>query len=321
MWSQREFEVNSDVAANIASIFTQYYQIPYIVTGHSDNYFAYTVNTLAQDYLNDLIKNGTVSTTTVNLAKQDRPTSTPIVQNLYQEALNLQQQIPSSRQGFYQSYILTQLLLQVHGCLTLQGICDSIVSFNPTNTAQALNYLQGALVSYESIFAAERLAELGGKWKGLYRGDTLVNFQYTRRYVLKVIAQIQKLPLPKQQNSTYYEFYNYQFPFQDNYPLMNYNSDYNLNSYVRVTCTNLPQCQNLPEGGVFATSAIIQMAILQPNTSIYYTIDGTNPTKNSLLYKSPITVTQTTHIKSIGFTNSNGNPLTVLTDLTFTKTN
>ena len=54
-----------------------------------------------------------------------------------------------------------------------------------------------------------------------------------------------------------------------------------------------------PEGGVYTTDQSVKLNSATEGTTIYYTIDGTTPTLNSLKYEGSIPVSETTTIKAI----------------------
>lgn len=63
-----------------------------------------------------------------------------------------------------------------------------------------------------------------------------------------------------------------------------------------------------PAAGTFTTAQSVAIASTTPGATIYFTLDGTNPTTASVVYSSPIAVTQTTTIRAMaaapGFQNS-----------------
>ncbi|MCM3725791.1 chitobiase/beta-hexosaminidase C-terminal domain-containing protein [Neobacillus cucumis] len=83
---------------------------------------------------------------------------------------------------------------------------------------------------------------------------------------------------------------------------------------------------SLPPGEYYK-SQTIELGSVTPGVSIYYTLDGSIPTKQSLLYTEPITISQNTVIKAIairGNVNSsvlevtNGKTNSEVVDLTYT---
>ncbi|MGH7968171.1 MAG: PA14 domain-containing protein, partial [Limisphaerales bacterium] len=53
-----------------------------------------------------------------------------------------------------------------------------------------------------------------------------------------------------------------------------------------------------PDGGSFATSLTVTLSDATPNATIYYTIDGTTPSTNSLLYSAPFVLTSTATVQA-----------------------
>jgi hypothetical protein len=54
-----------------------------------------------------------------------------------------------------------------------------------------------------------------------------------------------------------------------------------------------------PNGGIFTNSVLITLTDATPGTAIYYTVDGSVPTTNSLLYTSPFTLTNTAAVQAV----------------------
>ncbi|WP_052737803.1 chitobiase/beta-hexosaminidase C-terminal domain-containing protein [Bacillus sp. SA1-12] len=77
-----------------------------------------------------------------------------------------------------------------------------------------------------------------------------------------------------------------------------------------------PPVLTITSGGTFTDTQTVTMATNESAT-IYYTIDGTEPTSSSLLYSAPLTITETTTIKAFA-KDTAGNESTIQT-ATFTK--
>jgi hypothetical protein len=69
---------------------------------------------------------------------------------------------------------------------------------------------------------------------------------------------------------------------------------YALNAVAAVPVTSSP-------GGIFTGSTVVTLSSGTPCSTIYYTLDGSEPTEASLLYSGPITIAQTTTLKSKAF--------------------
>jgi len=55
------------------------------------------------------------------------------------------------------------------------------------------------------------------------------------------------------------------------------------------------------DGKTFKDQTMIKIYSITPDASIFYTIDGSTPTRNSISYKEPIKINKTTKIKAIAF--------------------
>jgi YD repeat-containing protein len=67
----------------------------------------------------------------------------------------------------------------------------------------------------------------------------------------------------------------------------------------------LPMTTASPAGGIYASDQTVTLSCVEPSGGdcvIYYSIDGSNPTVHSKLYKKPISITKTTTLKFFGKT-------------------
>lgn len=72
-----------------------------------------------------------------------------------------------------------------------------------------------------------------------------------------------------------------------------------------------------PNGGDFETSVEVTLACETADASIYYTLDGTDPTTESTLYNAPFTLDATTTVKAIAVKENMQN--STIAEVTFTK--
>ncbi len=68
---------------------------------------------------------------------------------------------------------------------------------------------------------------------------------------------------------------------------------------VPATVTNAPSMS--PPPGIYYDAVNVTLGCITPNSTIYYTLDGSIPTNQSTQYTQPIVISQTTTIKAIAF--------------------
>ena len=77
------------------------------------------------------------------------------------------------------------------------------------------------------------------------------------------------------------------------------NSDVLTEHYIITPPGQVVQPAASPEGGNFAATQTVTLTSLTEGAAIYYTLDGNEPSTNSNVYTSPITIEQTTTLKAI----------------------
>jgi hypothetical protein len=80
-------------------------------------------------------------------------------------------------------------------------------------------------------------------------------------------------------------------------------------SIVKVSAPIILQCYPplvLPNGGAYTGSVVVAINTSQPNSTVYYTLDGSKPTLASPVYVPPLTLVQTgTIVSSVEVDDSN----------------
>lgn|GEM_PF-1073564 len=78
-----------------------------------------------------------------------------------------------------------------------------------------------------------------------------------------------------------------------------YTGNGRVNAYRTLTAAmaSSPSASALPAGGNYNNSQIVTLSASQPNCTIFYTIDGSDPTLNGSEYTGPISISSTTDLK------------------------
>ena len=75
---------------------------------------------------------------------------------------------------------------------------------------------------------------------------------------------------------------------------------YNIDCMDFISLTEVATPTILPPPGTYALPVNVTLTTKTPGASIYYTLDGTDPTKTSNLYESAVTISSNTVLKAIG---------------------
>ncbi len=79
----------------------------------------------------------------------------------------------------------------------------------------------------------------------------------------------------------------------------------------------LPQPVISPEGGIFTNSVTVSLSVPTNDASLYYTLDGSQPTTNSILYTAPFSLTTSATVQAIAAVS--GQPNSSVTSAKFTS--
>lgn len=74
-----------------------------------------------------------------------------------------------------------------------------------------------------------------------------------------------------------------------------------------------PEITILPDGGAFANKTSFKMSCDTKNAKIYYTVDGSNPNENSLIYKDEVSLNNTTTLTAVAISDEGKKSLSVKT--------
>ena len=204
-WAEQQFTgADAGVARQVQALWTAYFELPWIVSGSSDEMLAGTIGSLAAGLAGDLNHNFSVSTKTEQGASsaEKRLVAAGLANAtaIHTSATGLLATIPAARQQFFKSHILLQSAIQRYSVEVVSALANATLVLaasphpTPASVAAASVDVQHALDTLDLLFQAERDAEGDGEWRGVYWADRhrFTNYQARRRQVLGLRAVLAK---------------------------------------------------------------------------------------------------------------------------------
>jgi hypothetical protein len=128
--------------------------------------------------------------------------------------------VPAERRDFYRSHLLTAIGINLHSNEMLEYYCRALQCFGDGERANTARHLEHALAATGALFASLRPAEQG-KWVGWYIGEGLDGLEHSRDLIRLSLAAVRgESPPPIRTPNSYPQFYQYQEIFKDNFPLL-----------------------------------------------------------------------------------------------------
>jgi hypothetical protein len=224
-FSTRNF--GAALADRVAAVYRQYFRIPHIVTGHSDEMFGSMLRHLGGGASEDLSAGKGISNTTLATAHADLRSIQPSLQPCAAakaDAVSLIGMVPPGNLQFFTAHVVYQTSLQHFAVQAIANLASSIIALASNNKTDALLLVNQSMDALTELFAAQRRAEGSGQWRGLFSMDRLpyTALQPARRSVRKyqqLLIDPSTVLFEGGNPSGYYSFYDYQKIAIDNFPL------------------------------------------------------------------------------------------------------
>jgi hypothetical protein len=220
-WSRRQF--GTKMAGRVAANYGEYFHLPYIAEQESDHGLNGRILRVMNATVPSVAENKSLDEEALKTVREQLKfavDSRVYADRLSGKAASLTSQIPAGRKDFYQSHVLTQLLIHRQALAALEHACRSALAYQEGNKAQAISCSEKAIQACREMFAGRRKAEYG-KWAAWYRGDSFVGFVYTCDRLRILNARLKNEPLPPvRKGRGYGEIEDYQERFRDNFPLL-----------------------------------------------------------------------------------------------------
>lgn len=334
-WAQQQLHVDNATATTFSSIWYNYFAIPFIQNAQADNFLCGHIQSFVNEAANDYHSTGTISSKTVNdanaaLNSMGGANTANDLLAIFNQAQALVSSIPVNRVPFYTAHSLVNFATTAYLANAIVTAVQAIGQVNSGNIAGAAASMSQTLQYMDTIFSLRRTGEYG-KWAGFWMTDHLSDVQLSRKVLRRFYLQLsteRTEALAPLTPYLWYEFYDYQKPYQSNWPYIHYDSKWNLATYVRINCVwtdvDAGTCATNATGGIFTanSNAAVTMQILTSITeetdvvqddgslAIYYTIDGTDPTPSSPVYvpgQSPVLSKtgngQVVHFRAVAYIN------------------
>jgi hypothetical protein len=220
-WSRRQF--GAKIAGKVAANYAEYFRIPYIFEQESDHRLSGRIYQVMDAAIRPVAESrplGEKAQQTVREQLKFAVDSRVYVDKLSNRAAALKSQIPAGRNSFYQSHVLTPLLIHQQALAALEYGCRSAQAYQADNRAQAISFSEKAMQACKDMFAGRQKAEYG-KWAAWYRGDSFVGYIHVYDRIRTLNARLKNEPPPPvRKGRGYGEIEKYQEAFKDNFPLL-----------------------------------------------------------------------------------------------------
>lgn len=151
------------------------------------------------------------------------------MESLAEKAVRLQASIPTGRQDFYQSHVLTQIQIHLQSLASLEATCQAVAAYRNDDRPTAKKHAAEALAACDRLHKELRKAEYG-KWAAWYAGERFIDLDRTRRLLQDLLAGLNgdlETLKPERWHDYgldpvhhYDRIYEYQEPFRENFPLL-----------------------------------------------------------------------------------------------------
>ena len=301
-----------------ASIWSAYFQLPYIQTGHSDQFISLQTIGFATAAAPSIRKSGSVPANLVSaaaaavtlLSNNTDPSGKSVssaTAALLARALALRAALPPSRAGFFTSHTLLQMTLQARGVAIMVNVSTALTAAARGDFTTAAAASAAADAAAQDLLTAMREAELASApdvWRGMYASDVLDNFGRVRASTRNLAAACAapnqpSLPLPAIDTSNrWYEWEVYQktpaalanYPFISGFnPLVAWSVNVRINcvfsDVTAGTCTPSSDGGRWRQGGAATLQVLTSPTLREADPlTIRFTTDGSTPTSTSAPY-------------------------------------
>ena len=163
--------MNGSTALETAALWRDFFAVPFVQAGFSDNALAALLQSLTTAAFEDYTTTGGVTPSTIAAvaAAQSQVGSSAIpLRAVAVEAVRLAAYVPPGRRAFYTGHAVLQTRLLSSGTAAVLNLCAAVGQLASSNASAALLLLRGAVANMDDVFAAQRDAEYG-QWHGSVR--------------------------------------------------------------------------------------------------------------------------------------------------------
>ena len=222
-WCSRQF--GNKMAAELTSLYEQYFDIPYmgetLQIGESTS--AKRLNKLQERILDKMTATQPLTDDVIadcNTYLKDCALNGNFVRNLLPKVKAAYQKIPADRKDFFKGHLLFQTKIHLPYIAMLENYCQALLAYQQKDIPKAILFAQKALKANNSIKSVFFEAEYG-KWQNWFVGSSLPWNNFTHDEIRVLIATLKGEPIPPVRPLRYDPvFYEYQLPFEKNYPLL-----------------------------------------------------------------------------------------------------